>query len=162
MIRPATPTDIPAILALIKELAVYEKLTDICTATEALLHQHLFGDQKTADAFITEIQINNTPTAVGYAIVYKTFSSFLARPGLYLEDIYVQPAHRGKGLGKALLQHLAKICLQKNYARLEWTCLDWNTPSLNFYKSLGAKNLTEWNLHRLTGENLKALAEKQL
>jgi len=160
MIRPATPADVPAILALIRELAGYEKLSHACIATEPLLQKHLFGEDKAADALVTEIQIDSSPQTVGYAIYFKTFSTFLARPGLYLEDIYVQPPHRRKGLGKAMLKHLANFCIEKNYPRLEWTCLDWNAPSLNFYKSIGAQNLPEWKIHRLTGEALSQFAQK--
>ena len=155
MIRPATPDDVPAILALIRELADYEKLTEACTATEDLLLRHLFGPHKAADALVA-VKDNHT---VAYAIYFKTFSTFLAKPGLYLEDLYVQPAHRNRGIGTAILQHLAHICIDNDYQRLEWTCLDWNAPSLAFYKSLGAAVLDEWKYHRVSGDNLKSLAK---
>ena len=154
MIRPATPADVPAILALIRELADYEKLTHACIATEELLTRHLFGSERVAEAIVTEI--DSPPLQViGYAIFFKTFSTFLARPGLYLEDLYVQPQHRGNGYGKAMLQYLAQLTVANNYGRLEWTCLDWNTPALDFYRSIGADALKEWHLHRLTGDALK-------
>ncbi|MCL2649209.1 MAG: GNAT family N-acetyltransferase [Phycisphaerales bacterium] len=159
MIRSATPADIPAILALIRELAAYEKLTHACVATEELLTQHLFGSDRAAEALVAEITTPvEVPCVIGYAIFFKTFSTFLARPGFYLEDIYVQPKYRNQGHGKAMLQHLAQLTLARNYGRLEWTCLDWNTPSLAFYQSIGADNLKQWQLHRLTGETLKKFA----
>jgi len=158
MIRPATPADVPAILALIRELAGYEKLSHACIATEPLLQKHLFGEDKAADALVTEIQIDSSPQTVGYAIYFKTFSTFLARPGLYLEDIYVQPPHRRKGLGKAMLKHLANFCIEKNYPRLEWTCLDWNQRAQSVYESLGANHMSEWYLYRLTQPDIARLA----
>ena len=151
MIRPATPADVPAILALIRELAEYEKLTHACVATEELLTQHLFGPDRAAEAIVAEV----AEAVIGYAIFFKTFSTFLARPGLYLEDVYVQPKHRGNGYGKAMLRYLAQLAVARNYGRLEWTCLDWNEPSLAFYKSIGADALKEWLLHRLDGESLE-------
>jgi GNAT superfamily N-acetyltransferase len=157
MIRPATPPDIPANHAHLRELADYQKITHNCTATEGLLPKHLFGEpgkDKAADALVA---IHNHQT-VAYAIYFKTFSTFLAKPGLYLEDLYVQPAHRGQGIGTAILQHLAQLCIDNDYQRLEWTCLDWNAPSLAFYKSLGAAALNEWKLHRMTGDALRAMA----
>jgi GNAT superfamily N-acetyltransferase len=155
-IRPATEIDVPAILALIRELAEYEKLAHACTATEDLLHRHLFGEHKAADALVA---VKNNQI-IAYAIYFKTFSTFLARPGLYLEDIYVQPAHRSLGIGKSMLKHLAQLAIDNDYARLEWTCLDWNAPSLAFYKSLGANTLDEWKYHRLTGDALNNLPKK--
>ncbi len=153
-IRPAAPADIPAILALIRELAEYEHLTDQCIATEPLLTQHLFGPDRAAEALVAELD----QKIIAYAIFFKTFSTFLARPGLYLEDVYVQPAHRNRGIGKSLLRHLAQLALAKNYGRLEWSVLDWNAPSISFYKSLGAQPLEEWTMMRLTGKPLEKLA----
>jgi GNAT superfamily N-acetyltransferase len=156
-IRPATPDDVPAILGLIRELAEYEKLTDACTATEDLLRRHLFGEaggDKAADALVA---IKNQQT-VGYAIYFKTFSTFLAKPGIYLEDLYVQPAHRNRGIGKSMFRYLAQLAIDTGCERLEWTCLDWNAPSLAFYKSLGAAMLPEWKIHRLTGPGIAGLA----
>lgn len=155
MIRPTTPSDVPVILALIRELAAYENLTHACVATESLLREHLFGSDRVAEALVAETD----GTVVGYAIFFKTFSTFLARPGIYLEDIYVQPAHRGQGFGKALLRHLAQLAISRGYGRIEWSVLDWNTPSIEFYKSLGALPLDEWTMFRLTGAALQKFAE---
>src|SRR5262249_34984941 len=151
MIRPATPADVPTILALIRELADYEKLLHACVATEAKLHASLFGTDRAAEALVAEIDDAPSQTTgpatkriVGYAIYFKNFSTFLAQPGIYLEDLYVQPPHRGKGLGKALLRRLAQIAVERNYGRVEWCVLDWNAPSIAFYKSLGAEPMDEW------------------
>jgi GNAT superfamily N-acetyltransferase len=162
-IRPATEADVPAILSLIRELAAYEHLESQCIATVSLLAQHLFGPDKAASALIAEVPSPNptgggATTIVAYALYFKTFSTFLARPGLYLEDLYVQPPHRNQGIGTALLQHLAQLCTQNNYGRLEWSVLDWNTPSIAFYQSLGAQPLADWTMFRLTGQSLTALA----
>ena len=151
MIRSATTADVPAILALIRELAAYESLSDACVATEALLRENLFGNERAAEALVAEVEGG----VVAYAIFFKTFSTFLARPGIYLEDIYVQPAHRRKGIGKALLRHIAQLAVTRNYGRVEWSVLDWNTPSIGFYKSLGAVPLEEWTMFRLTGAALQ-------
>jgi len=155
MIRPATPSDVPAIRGLICELAAYEKLSHACIATDELLTQHLFGPDGAAEALVAQ----EAGTVVGYAIFFKTFSTFLARPGIYLEDIYVQPAHRGRGHGKAMLRHLAQLALTRGYGRVEWSVLDWNTPSIGFYKSLGAVPMDEWTIFRLTGDALQAFAK---
>jgi GNAT superfamily N-acetyltransferase len=150
MIRAATPADVPAILGLIRELAAYENLSDACIATEELLAQHLFGPDHAAESLVATVD----NTVVAYAIYFKTFSTFLAKPGIYLEDIYVQPHHRRKGIGKAMLKRLAKVALERGYGRVEWSVLDWNTPSINFYKSLGAVPMEEWTMFRLTGDAL--------
>ena len=152
MIRPATPADIPAILALIRQLAAYEHLSHACIATESLLAQHLLGPDRAAEALVAELDTPTGKTIVAYAIFFKTFSTFLALPGIYLEDLYVQPHHRRQGIGKALLRHLAQIALTRGYGRIEWSVLDWNTPSIEFYKSLGAVPLNEWTMFRLTGD----------
>ena len=156
MIRPATPSDIPAILALIRELAAYEHLSHACIATEPLLTQHLFGPHPAAETLVAE----QGGTIVAYALFFKTFSTFLARPGIFLEDLYVQPPYRRQGLGKALLQHLAQLAIQRHYGRLEWSVLNWNAPSIAFYKSLGAVPLDEWTMMRLTGDALSAFANE--
>ena len=154
MIRTATLSDVPAILGLIRELAAYENLTHACVATEALLREHLFGPERAAEALVAEAEVAGAKQVVAYAIFFKTFSTFLARPGIYLEDIYVQPAHRRKGIGKALLRHLAQLAVKRNYGRVEWSVLDWNKPAIEFYKSLGAEPLDEWTMFRLTGAAL--------
>ena len=151
MIRPAEPADVPAILKLIRELADYEHLLDQCIATEELLTKNLFGPERAAEILVA-VRDN---AIVGYAIFFKTFSTFLARPGIYLEDIYVQPQHRGKGIGKGMLREIARIAVSRDYGRVEWSVLDWNAPSIAFYKSLGAFPLEEWTMFRLTGDSLK-------
>jgi ribosomal protein S18 acetylase RimI-like enzyme len=154
-IRPAIASDIPAILALIRELADYEHLTHACIATEDLLRQHLLGPDRAAEVLVGEVD----HAVVAYALWFKTFSTFLARPGIYLEDLYVQPAHRRRGIGKALLRELARIAVARHYGRVEWSVLDWNTPSINFYKSLGATPLDDWTMFRLTGPALTTFAQ---
>ncbi|HUO11013.1 MAG TPA: GNAT family N-acetyltransferase [Phycisphaerae bacterium] len=154
MIRPARESDVPAILSLIRELAEYEKLTHACVASTEHFIQHLFGPNPAAEAMVAEVD----GRTIGYAIWFRTFSTFLGRPGIYLEDVYVQPAHRGKGIGKAFLKHLARLAVERNYGRIEWSVLTWNEPSIGFYKSLGAQPLDEWKMMRLTGEELKAFA----
>ena len=154
MIRSATPADVPAILALIRELAEYEHLSHACVATVELLTRHLFGADRAAEALVAE----EAGQVVGYALHFQTFSTFLGRPGIYLEDLYVQPAHRGRGIGKAMLRHLAQLAVERGYGRVEWSVLDWNAPSIAFYKSLGAVPLDEWTMYRLTGDALQAFA----
>jgi len=151
MIRPAKEADISAILALIRELAEYEKLTHACVATEERLREHLFGTNPAAESMVAEQE----GKVVGYALWFRTFSTFLARPGIFLEDVYVQPAHRKKGIGKAFLKRLATLAVERGYGRVEWIVLDWNEPSIGFYKSLGAEPLEEWTMFRLTGEALQ-------
>lgn len=152
-IRAAQPGDIPAILGFIRELAVYEHMEEQVVATPELLQEWLF-DKHTADALICEVE----GVPVGWALYFSSFSTFLGRGGIYLEDLYVQPASRGMGCGKALLKTLAKQAVRQGCGRLEWACLDWNTPSLEFYKSLGAEPQPGWVTLRLTGETLKAAA----
>jgi GNAT superfamily N-acetyltransferase len=161
MIRSATPADVPAILALIRELADYEHLAHACIATEELLHKHLFGgaEDRAAEALVAEADVAGTPKVVAYALYFKSFSTFLARPGIFLEDLYVQPAHRRRGIGRALLRHLAQIAVRRNYGRVEWSVLDWNKPSIEFYKSLGAEPLGDWTMFRLTGGALDSFAQ---
>jgi GNAT superfamily N-acetyltransferase len=153
-IRPATPSDIPLILSLIRELAEYERLSHACIATEAALALHLFGPRPAAECVIGEL--DGTPE--GLALFFTSFSTFLARPGIYLEDLYVRPHARGRGLGKALLAHLAALAVERRCGRLEWSVLDWNEPSIAFYKSLGAEPMHEWTVYRLTGDALTDLA----
>jgi len=150
VLRAANRSDVPAILALIRELAAYEHLTDACVATEELLAKNLFGEGRAAEALVAEEE----GLVVGYAIYFKTFSTFLARPGIYLEDIYVQPNHRGRGIGKGMLREIARVAVDRGYGRVEWSVLDWNTPSIEFYKSLGAVPMEEWTMYRLSGDAL--------
>jgi GNAT superfamily N-acetyltransferase len=153
-IHPATPQDIPLILTFIRELAAYEKLADEVVATEDDLHVALFGERPVIEAVIASK--DNEPVA--YALFFPTFSTFLGKPGLYLEDLYVRPAARGFGVGRKLLEHLARITVQRGWGRLEWSVLDWNEPSIGFYKKLGATAMDEWMIFRLTGQALQTLA----
>ncbi|UTW07350.1 GNAT family N-acetyltransferase [Pseudomonas benzenivorans] len=155
-IRPARPEDVDLILALIGELADYEKLGDQAVATPAQLTEHLFGPRPYAEVLIGEVD----GEAAGFALFFHNFSTFLGKPGLYLEDLYVRPAARGAGLGKALLTRLAALALERGCGRLEWGVLDWNEPAIGFYQRLGATPMDEWTPYRLTGAALQALAEK--
>lgn len=154
MIRPATPNDISTILGLIRELAVYEKLEHEVVATEADLHKYLFGQPSRAECVLVEDQRQ----VIGFALFFHNFSTFLAKPGLYLEDLYIRPEFRGQGWGKKTLAHLAALAVERDCGRMEWAVLDWNSPALEFYKSLGAHPKSDWIIHRLTGSALTALA----
>ena len=154
-VRPAAPADIPLILSLIRDLADYERLAHACTATESDLARHLFGDRPPAECLIAEL--DGSPE--GFALFFTTFSTFLARPGLYLEDLYIRPHARGRGLGRALLATLASLATARGCGRLEWSVLDWNEPAIGFYKRLGAIPMDDWTVYRLTGEALTNLAQ---
>ena len=153
-IRPAVPSDLPLIAELIRALADYEKLAHEVRFDEAELGQHLFGARPMAEVVIGELN----GVAQGFALFFHNFSTFEGRPGIYLEDLFVRPGARGSGLGKALLAHLATLCVTRDCARLEWSVLNWNTPSIGFYQSLGAKLMDEWTVMRVDGEALGALA----
>ncbi len=153
-IRPAASTDTPLILELIRALAEYEKLADACVATEEQLAETLFGPKPYAEAIIAEW--DRAPA--GFALYFHNYSTFLAQPGIYLEDLFVKPELRGKGIGKALLAALAQIAGERKCGRLEWAVLDWNEPSIGFYKKLGAKPLDDWTTFRITGPGLAKLA----
>jgi GNAT superfamily N-acetyltransferase len=157
-IRPATVNQTPLILKLIKELAVYEKLLDMVATTEEDLKDTLFGKNKAAEVVIG--YYNNKP--VGYALFFYNYSSFVGRPGLYIEDIYVRQEHRGKGFGKAFLIYLARIARERKCGRMEWAVLDWNEPSIKFYKKLGAVPMDEWTVFRLTRDDIENLADNKL
>lgn len=148
VIRTAEPKDLPLILKFIKALAEYEHLLHEVRATEELLMEHIFH-QKKVEVIIGEYQ----QEPVGFALFFHNFSTFLGRPGIYLEDLYVDPSMRGKGFGKAMLSYLSKLVEERNYGRLEWSCLDWNEPSIRFYKSLGAKPMEDWTVYRIQQEN---------
>lgn len=154
-IRKACQADVPQILSFIRQLAEYEKMSNEVVATEELLTEVLFGKAPSAEVILA--YYGNEPA--GFSIYFFNFSTFVGRPGLYLEDLFVKPELRGKGIGKALLIHLAKIAVEKKCGRFEWSVLDWNEPAINFYKSLGAKPMDEWTVMRLDGEKLKSLAE---
>jgi GNAT superfamily N-acetyltransferase len=153
-IREATELDVPLILQFIRDLAEYEKLAHLVVATEATLRDTLFGGTPFAEVLIAEEE----GTAAGFALFFHNYSTFLAQPGIYLEDLFVKPEHRGRGYGKALLARLAQIARERNCGRVEWAVLDWNEPSIAFYKSLGARVMDEWHTFRLTGEALEKLA----
>lgn len=153
-IRPATAADIPELLRLIHELAIYEKLEHMAVGTDARLHEALFGRRHTAEAVVAEAD----GRAVGFALFFWTFSTFLCKPGLYLEDLFVEPEYRGRNIGKGLLQHLATLVVERGGGRFEWRVLDWNEPSIKFYESLGATLMREWLLVRITGKELERLA----
>ena len=153
-LRDATPADVPEILRLIHALAVYEKLEHMAVGTPAMLTASMFGPRPACAAVMAE----RDGRAVGFALYFTTFSTFLCKPGLYLEDLFVEPEHRGAGIGKALLRHLARMAVDRGYGRFEWRVLDWNEPSIRFYRSLGAEIMPEWHLVRMTGPEMQALA----
>ncbi|UCH15767.1 MAG: GNAT family N-acetyltransferase [Bacteroidales bacterium] len=155
-IRPASISQIPLVLKLIKELAVYEKLLDIVETTEEDLEDTLFGKNKAAEVVIGYYR----DKPVGYALFFYNYSSFVGRPGLYIEDIYVRQEHRGKGFGKAFLIYLARIARERKCGRMEWAVLDWNEPSIEFYKRLGATAMDEWTVFRLSRDAIEKLADK--
>ncbi|MBQ6849923.1 MAG: GNAT family N-acetyltransferase [Oscillospiraceae bacterium] len=153
--RFAERKDVPLILYFIKELADYEKMLDEVVATEELLEQWLFEKNKAEVIFSMEDGVET-----GFALFFHNFSTFFGRSGIYLEDLYVKPEHRGKGHGKALLKKLAEIAVERGCGRLEWWCLDWNKPSIDFYLSLGAQPMEDWTVYRIAGDTLTQLAEK--
>jgi GNAT superfamily N-acetyltransferase len=155
MIRNATPDDVPLVLRFIRDLARYERLEDRVTATESHIAAALFGARPYAEALIAE-DADGAPA--GFALFFHNFSTFTGTPGLYLEDLFVEPDKRGRGYGKALLARLAAIAKQRGCARFEWAVLDWNAPSIAFYQSLGAKPLDDWTVYRVDGDALEALA----
>ena len=155
VLRPARPDDVPLVLALIRELADYERLSDAVVADEALLADALFGDAPAAEVVIAEA--DGAPA--GFALFFHTFSTFLGRRGLYLEDLFVRPAYRGRGIGLQLMRHLAALAIARDCGRFEWTVLDWNAPAISFYRALAAAPQDGWTVQRLEGDALRALAE---
>ena len=155
-IRAAQRGDVPEVLRLIGALAEYEKLSDMLVGTEAMLAEQMFGPRPAAECLIAE----RGGRAVGFALFFTTFSTFLCQPGLYLEDLFVEPEARGLGMGKALLQRLAALAVERDCGRFEWRVLDWNEPSIRFYQSLGATILPEWELVRMTAPEFAALAKR--
>jgi GNAT superfamily N-acetyltransferase len=156
-IVPATELDLPVILDMIRALAEYEKLGHMVTATEERLRQTLFNAKPAAEVLLAHCQRE----CAGFAVFFPTYSTFLAQPGLYLEDLYVRPHLRGRGIGSALLKHLVRTAIERGCGRLEWGVLDWNQPSIQFYKKLGAVPLDDWTKYRLTGEALERLSSRE-
>lgn len=155
-IRFAAAQDVPTILGFIRELAEYERLLHEVVADEATLKASLFGVKPAAEVLLAEI----AGRAVGFALFFQSYSTFLAKPGLYLEDLFVRPEERGRGVGLALMSALARITTQRNYGRFEWSVLAWNEPSLKFYASLGAITMRDWMVHRMTGPSVHTLANR--
>ncbi|SIT38199.1 GCN5-like N-acetyltransferase [Paraburkholderia piptadeniae] len=153
-IRAATPADVGAMLALMRELAEFEKLTHLFIATEEGVHDALFGTRPSAEALVAE----RAGRIIGYALFFHNYSTFLGRRGLYLEDLYVQPAERGTGLGSKMLRHLAALAVERQCGRFEWSVLDWNQPAIDFYQKMGATVLPDWRIVRVTGDALDQLA----
>lgn len=153
-ILPATTDDVPVILALIRALAEYEKLSHACVATEQALRDTLFGTHRYAEVLLA--RVDDEPVAL--ALFFHNYSTFLAKPGIYLEDIFVLPEHRGRGIGKALLRAIATIARDRDCGRIEWSVLDWNAPAIGFYQRLGAEVLPDWRICRVTGDSIARLA----
>lgn len=152
--RDAERKDVPLILQFIKEIAAYEKMSDQVIADETTLETWIFDKEKAEVFFVME-----EGKEVGFALYFHNFSTFVGRGGIYLEDVYILPEYRGKGYGKAILKKLAAIAVERGCGRMEWVCLDWNQPSIDFYLSLGAQPMSDWTLYRLTGDALAQLAE---
>ncbi|HEY0857939.1 MAG TPA: GNAT family N-acetyltransferase [Albitalea sp.] len=162
-IRPAELRDVAPIVQLIRELAEFEKLTHLMQATPEKLRPHLFGEKPVAEALVAEVPAGSVAEGespvIAFALFFTNFSTFLAQPGLYLEDLYVKPSHRRFGIGRALLMRLGKLALERNCGRFEWSVLDWNENAIGFYRTLGADVLPDWRICRVTGDALKAMAQ---
>jgi GNAT superfamily N-acetyltransferase len=154
-LHSARPEDVGEIVAFIRELAEYEKLSNEMIATEESIGEWLFGQQPAAEVIIARI----ARQPAGFALFFTSFSTFLGRPGIYLEDLFVRPEFRGQGIGKGLLQHLAGIACQRGYGRLEWAVLDWNEPSIKFYEQMGAVAMNDWITYRVSGAGLRLMAQ---
>jgi len=150
-LRAAEPRDVGAIVALIRELAEFEHLTHLLQVTPQSLQPHLFGPKPVVEAMVGEV----AGEVVAFALYFTNFSTFLAKPGLYLEDLYVKPEHRGRGLGRALLEHLGALAVARGYGRFEWSVLDWNEHAIRFYRAMGATVMPDWRICRVTGEALE-------
>ena len=158
VLRFAEPKDCNVLFELIKALAEYEKLSDAVTGNVLALQEHLFGAQKYVESIVAEY----TGTPVGFALFFHNYSTFLTKPGIYLEDIFVLPEYRQQGIGRAILTKLAQIALERNCGRLEWSVLDWNEPAITFYRRIGASILDDWRICRVTGEALTQLGSREL
>jgi GNAT superfamily N-acetyltransferase len=157
-IRRAVPEDVPLILSFIRELAAYEKLSREVTATEEVLSKNLFTGRRTAEVIIGE----SRGIPVGFALFFHNFSTFLGKPGIYVEDLYLRPEARGRGYGRLMFAHLARLAVERNCGRLEWWVLDWNKPAIGFYRSLGAVAMEDWTVQRISGEALVSLVKTGL
>lgn len=157
-IRPAAPENVPVILGLVRELAEYEKLSHEVTATEELLRRNLFGERRHAEAILVWTE----EKCAGFALFFHNFSTFLGKPGIYLEDLYVRPEFRGRGYGRAMMIHLARLARERDCERFEWAVLNWNQPSLEFYRSIGALPMSDWTIQRVVGTALEQLAEQKM
>jgi GNAT superfamily N-acetyltransferase len=155
-LRGAEPRDLPAIVGLIRELAEFEQLTHLLQVTPETLQPHLFGPQPVAEAVVGEVD----GAVVAFALFFVNFSTFLAKPGLYLEDLYVKPSHRSRGLGRALLEHLGALAVARGYGRFEWSVLDWNEHAIGFYEKMGATLLPDWRICRVTGAALQRFGSR--
>jgi len=159
-LRPAELRDVAPIVGLIRELAEFEKLTHLLQVTPEKLRPHLFGERPVAEAMVAELPkeqvAEGESPVVAFALYFTNFSTFLAQPGLYLEDLYVKPSHRGSGIGRAMLSRLGRLAVERNYGRFEWSVLDWNENAIRFYDKLGATMLPDWRICRVTGDALKA------
>ena len=153
-IRPASEEDVPLILSFIKELAEYERLSHEVSVTEELLRFHLFGERREAEVVIGQ----HADEPAGFALFFHNFSTFLGRPGIYLEDLYVKPAFRGNGIGRTMLVYLARLARERDCGRLEWSVLDWNEPAIGLYRGIGAAPMDDWTVYRVAGEALQKLA----
>ena len=151
-LRPAEPRDLDAIVGLIRALAEFEKLTHLLQVSPAKLGPHLFGARPVAEAFVAEVD----DAVVGFALFFTNFSTFLAQPGLYLEDLFVLPSHRGRGIGEAMLTRLARLAVERSYGRFEWSVLDWNEHAIRFYQRMGATVMPDWRICRIAGPALEA------
>lgn len=154
-LRAAEPRDVNAIVGLIAELAEFERLTHLMQATPETLHPHLFGERPVAECIVGEHAADGAAEVVAFALFFRNFSTFLAKPGLYLEDLYVQPHHRGSGLGKALLEHLGALAVERDCGRFEWSVLDWNETAIGFYQRMGAQVMPDWRICRVAGDALE-------
>ena len=158
-LRPALPADVAVLVAMIRELAVFEKLEHLMVATPESIAPHLFGPRPSAEVVVAEVATEGGPQAAGFALFFHNFSTFLGRPGLYLEDLYVRPQHRGRGIGKALLRHLGALAVERGCGRFEWSVLDWNAGAIAFYERMGATLLPDWRICRVTGPALRAFGD---
>jgi GNAT superfamily N-acetyltransferase len=156
-IQAATPSDVPAIFALIKALAEYEKLSHLVSGSAEALAEHLFGDRPYIEAIVAQWETKT----VGFALFFANYSTFLTKPGIYLEDLFVLPEYRRRGIAKAMLTYLAKEAIARGAGRLEWSVLDWNEPAINFYKSIGAVILEEWRICRVMDDSISRLAQEE-